>query len=79
MIAVRTHSSVSLLSLSSTVSIPRKTTAFPEIKDIGSYDRLSLDGHQAVDVQIHCSLGNVILVNNLGHVFRHALLSDDNP
>jgi hypothetical protein len=33
----------------------------------------------AVDVQIHGSLGNVILVNNLGHVFRHALLSDDNP
>ena len=79
MLAVRTHSSVSLLSLSLPTSIPRKTTAFPEIKDIGSYDRLSLDGHMAIDVQIDCSLGNIILVNNLGHVFRHALLSNDNP
>lgn len=54
-------------------------TAFPEIKEIGCCDRLSLDGHMAVDVQIHRSLGNVILVNNVGHVFRHTLLGDDNP
>ncbi|KAI9467058.1 hypothetical protein BJY52DRAFT_42817 [Lactarius psammicola] len=75
-IAVRTQSSVSLLSLSSPVS---RAAAFPGIRDVGSWNRLSLDGHMAVDVQFHCSLKNVILVNNLGHVFRHALHSDNDP
>jgi len=75
MIAVRTYSSVSLLSLSS----PVKVGAFPEIRDVGSFDRRSLDGHTAVDVQFHRSSGNLMLVNKLGHVFRHTLLSDDDP
>lgn len=75
MIAVRTHSSVSLLSLSS----PVRAQAFPEIKDVGSFDRRSLDGHMAVDVQFHCSSRNVMLVNKLGQIFRHALLSDNDP
>ncbi|KAH9035298.1 hypothetical protein EDB84DRAFT_1485775 [Lactarius hengduanensis] len=74
-IAVRTHSSVSLLSL----SLPMSAAAFPVIRDVGSFDRLSLGGHMAIDVQFDCSLGNVILVNNLGHVFKRTLLSDDDP
>ncbi|KAH9077128.1 hypothetical protein EDB83DRAFT_2348347 [Lactarius deliciosus] len=74
-IAVRTHSSVSLLSL----SLPMSAAAFPMIRDVGSFDRLSLGGHMAIDVQFDCSLENVILVNNLGHVFKRALLSDDDP
>ena len=53
--------------------------AFPEIRDVASFDRRSLDGHMAVDVQFHGSSGNVVLVNNLGHVFKHALLSDKDP
>ncbi|KAI9459483.1 hypothetical protein BJY52DRAFT_1223106 [Lactarius psammicola] len=76
---LRTYSSESLLSLSSPVSAPRKTTALPEIKDIGSFDRLSFDGHAAVDVQFHCALENILLVNNLGYAFGHALLGGDNP
>ncbi|KAF8272032.1 hypothetical protein EI94DRAFT_1718869 [Lactarius quietus] len=75
MIAVRTYSSVSLLSLPS----PVRVGAFPEIRDVGSFDRRSLDGHTAVDVQFHRSSGNLMLVNKLGHVFRHTLLSDDDP
>ena len=71
--AVRTHSSVSLLSLSS----PVRAQAYPEIRDISSFDRRSLDGHTAVDVQFHGS--NLMLVNNVGHVFRRALRSDDDP
>ncbi|KAH9062653.1 hypothetical protein EDB87DRAFT_1681770 [Lactarius vividus] len=74
-IAVRTHSSVSLLSL----SLPMSAAAFPMIRDVGSFDRLSLGGRMAVDVRFDCSLGNVILVNNFGHVFKRALLSDDDP
>lgn len=73
MMAVRTHSSVSLLSLSS----PMRARAYPEIRDVGSFDRRSLDGHTAVDVQFHGS--NLMLVNNLGQVFRHALLNDEDP
>ncbi|KAI9447989.1 hypothetical protein H4582DRAFT_1897609 [Lactarius indigo] len=74
-IAVRTHSSVSLLSL----SLPVSAASFPVIRDVGSIDRLSLDGHMAVDVQFDRSLGNVVLVNNLGHIFKRAPLSDDDP
>jgi len=59
--------------------MPRETTGFPEIKEIGSFNRFNLDGHVAVDVQIHRSLGNVILVNKLGHIFRHAPVGDNNP
>lgn len=71
--AVRTHSSVSILSLSP----PVRAQAYPEITDVGSFDRRSLDGHTAVDVQFHDS--NLMLVNNLGHVFRRALCSNDGP
>lgn len=79
MVGVRTFSSTSLSSLSLPTSKQRKTSNFVETKEIGSIDSSSLDGHVAVDVQIHSSLEYATLVNDQGHVFRRALTGSDNP
>jgi hypothetical protein len=52
-----------------------KRAAFIEIKEIDSINSSELDGHVAVDVQIHSSLEYAALVNDQGDIFRHTLLS----
>jgi hypothetical protein len=55
-----------------------KRSAFIEVKEIDSINTSKLDGHAAVDVQIHSSLEYAALVNNQGDIFRHTLLSGNN-
>jgi hypothetical protein len=78
MVGVRTFSSTSLLSLSLPSSKQSKRTASIEVKEIDSINPSKLDGHVAVDVQIHGSLEYAALVNDHGDIFKHTLLSGNN-
>ncbi|KAI0306378.1 hypothetical protein B0F90DRAFT_1923218 [Multifurca ochricompacta] len=75
--AVRTFSSSSLFSLSLPMSRPSKKTTFIEVKEINSFNRSSLNGRVAVDVQLHGSLHHAVLVNDQGDVFRYTLHHND--
>ena len=74
-VGVRTFSSTSLSSLSLPSTKQSKRAAFIEVKEIDSVNPSKLDGHVAVDVQIHSSLEYAVLVNDQGDIFRHTLLS----
>jgi len=78
-VGVRTFSSTSLLSLSLPTSDQSKETSYIQIKEIAPISSSNLNGHAAVDVQIHHSLEYAALVNDQGHVFRRTLLGDSNP
>ncbi|KAF8478464.1 RNA polymerase I-specific transcription-initiation factor-domain-containing protein [Russula ochroleuca] len=74
-VGVRTFSSTSLSSLSLPTSKQSRRTGFIEVEEIDSINTSKLDGHVAVDVQIHSSLEYATLVNDQGNIFRHTLLS----
>lgn len=78
-VGVRTFSSTLLSSLSLSTTQQTKTSAFVEMKEIGSINKPSLNGHFAVDVQIHSSLEYAALVNDQGHIFKRSLLSGSDP
>jgi len=49
------------------------------MKEIDFINKSSLDGHVAVDVQIHSSLEYAALVSDQGHIFKRSLLSGSDP
>lgn len=79
MVGVRTFSSTLLSSLSLSTTQQTKTSTFVEMKEIDFINKSSLDGHVAVDVQIHSSLEYAALVSDQGHIFKRSLLSGSDP
>ncbi|KAI0273383.1 hypothetical protein BC834DRAFT_840342 [Gloeopeniophorella convolvens] len=69
-LAVRTFSSTTLLSLSMPHLKLSKKASSIEISEIGSFSRSDLDDHLAVDVRIQRSLELALLVNSQGGIFR---------
>jgi hypothetical protein len=78
-VGIRTFSSTLLTSLSLSTPQQTKSSTSVETKEIDSINKSSLDGHVAVDVQIHSSLEYAALVSDQGHIFKRSLLGGSDP